>query len=251
MSGHSKWKTIQHKKGAADAKRGNIFSKLSREISIAARDGGGDPAMNAALRALLAKAKSANMPSDNVERAVKKGTGALEGVRLEEAFYEGYGPGGVALVVKVLTDNKNRTAADIRHVFTKFGGSLAAQGAVMRSFKRKGQIFVDASAVDEDKLMSLVLDAGAEDMEKDESMFEIVTDPADFLAVVDALEKAKIESASSEITLLSDSPLPVTNKTDASAIMKFIDALEENDDVQNVYSNVDIDDAVLKELEQK
>lgn len=251
MSGHSKWKTIQHKKGAADAKRGNIFSKLSREIAIAAREGGGNPEMNASLRALLVKAKSANMPSDNIERAIKKGTGALEGARLEEVFYEGYGPCGVALVVKVLTDNKNRAAADIRHIFSKFGGSLAAQGAVMRSFKRKGQVFVDASIVEEDKLMSLVLDSGAEDMRKDDGMFEIVTDPGDFLAVVDALEKAGIPSAGSEITLLSESLLPVMNKADASAIMKFIEALEENDDVQNVYSNVDIDDAVLKEMEEK
>lgn len=252
MSGHSKWKTIQHKKGAADAKRGNIFSKLSREISIAAREGGGDPEMNASLRTLLIKAKSANMPSENIERAIKKGTGTLEGSRLEEVFYEGYGPGGVAIVVKALTDNRNRAAAEIRHVFTKFGCSLAdRQGAVMRSFKRRGQIFVDASTVDEDKLMGLVLDAGAEDMRRDGDMFEIITEPSCFLDVVDALEKSNIAAASSEVTLLSDNTLPVTNKADASTIMKFIETLEDSDDVQNVYSNMDLDDSVLSEVEEK
>ncbi len=251
MSGHSKWKTIQHKKGAADAKRGNIFSKLSREITIAAREGGGDPEMNASLRTLLVKAKSANMPSDNVERAIKKGIGALEGARLEEVFYEGYATGGVAIVVKALTDNKNRAAADIRHIFTKHGSNLATQGAVMRSFKRKGQIFVDASIVDEDKLMGVVLDAGAEDMRRDGDAFEIITDPANFLAVVDALEKVKIPASSSEVTLLCDTLVPVSSKADASALMKFIDALDESDDVQNVYSNMNVDDAILEELEDK
>lgn len=248
MSGHSKWKTIQHKKGLADAKRGNIFSKLSREISISVREGGGDPGMNASLRALLLKAKGANMPSDNVERAIKKGTGTQEGSRLEEVFYEGYASGGVAIVVKVLTDNKNRAAAEIRHIFTKYGSNLATQGAVARSFKRKGQIFVDASTVDEDKLMGIVLDAGAEDMQRDDGMFEIVTDPTCFLAVVDALEKAGINTVGSEITLLPDNVVPVTDKAAASAIMKFIEALEENDDVQNVYSNMDLDDAILKDF---
>lgn len=251
MSGHSKWKTIQHRKGAADAKRGKIFSKLSREVTLAARDGGGDPDMNPALRMLLLRAKTANMPTDNINRAIKKGTGALEGFRLEEVVYEGYAPGGVALVVKALTDNKNRAAAEIRHVFTKFGSSLATQGAVTRSFNRKGQIFVDASTVDEEKLMGIAIESGAEDMQQDDGMFEIVADPESFLTVVDALEKADIRTVSSEITLLPDSTVPVTDKAAASTLIKFIEALEDCDDVQNVYSNMDLDDAVLKELEEK
>lgn len=249
MSGHSKWKTIQHRKGAADAKRGNIFSKLSREISIAARDGGADPEMNPSLRTLLVKAKSANMPADNIERAIKKGSGTLEGSRLEEVFYEGYGPGGVAIVVKALTDNRNRAAADIRHIFTKFGLNLANPGSVMRGFKRKGQIFVDASTVSEDKLLDTVLEAGAEDVRRDGDMFEVVTEPGDFLAVTDALENAGIAASASEITLLSDTEHPVTDKSDANAAVKFIDALEDSDEVQNVYSNMDLDDELLKELD--
>jgi YebC/PmpR family DNA-binding regulatory protein len=250
MSGHSKWKTIQHKKGAADAKRGKIFSKLSKEITIAARSSGGDPGMNPALRTLVAKAKGSNMPADNVERAIKKGTGELEGGQLEEVTYEGYAGGGVALVVKVLTDNKNRAASEIRHIFTKYGSNLAAQGAVSRNFKRKGQILVDAGAIEEDKLMGLVLDAGAEDMQQDDGMFEITTDPANYHAVVDALEKAGIKTVSSEITLIPDLYVPIKDKTMAGNIIKFIETLDDNDDVQNVYSNMDVDEAVMKELEK-
>ncbi|MDD5483739.1 MAG: YebC/PmpR family DNA-binding transcriptional regulator [Kiritimatiellae bacterium] len=251
MSGHSKWKTIQHKKGAADARRGKIFSKLSKELTIAARAGGGDPNMNAALRNLIAKAKESNMPSDNVERAIKKGTGELAGSQLDEVTYEGFVAGGVALVIKVLTDNKNRAASEIRHIFTKFGSNLAVQGAVVRNFKRKGQILVDNAAVEEDKLMNIVLEAGAEDMQQDDGVFDIVTDPAGFQAVVDALEKAGIKTISSEITLIPDSYVTITDKSAAANVLKFIETLEDNDDVQNVYSNVDIDEKILKELEQK
>lgn len=251
MSGHSKWKTIQHKKGAADAKRGKIFSKLSKELTIAARAGGGDPQMNATLRNIVAKAKEANMPADNVERAIKKGTGELAGGQLEEVTYEGFIAGGIALVVKVLTDNKNRAASEVRHIFTKFGSNLAAQGAVSRYFKRKGQILVEAAAVEEDKLMGIVLDAGAEDMQQDDGLFDIVTDPANFPAVVEALEKAGLKSASAEITLIPDNYVSVSDKATAANALKFIEALEDNDDVQNVYSNMDIDDKILKELEQK
>lgn len=251
MSGHSKWKTIQHKKGAADAKRGKIFSKLSKELTIAARAGGGDPNMNANLRNIITKAKESNMPMDNVERAIKKGTGELEGGQLDEVTYEGFISGGVALVIKVLTDNKNRAASEIRHIFTKFGSNLAAQGAVARNFKRKGQILVEAAGVDEDKLMNIVLDAGAEDMQNDDGVFDIVTDPNGFQAVVDALAKAGIKTASAEITLIPDSYVPVTDKAQAANAFKFIEALEDNDDVQNVYSNLDVDDKLLKELEQK
>jgi YebC/PmpR family DNA-binding regulatory protein len=251
MSGHSKWKTIQHKKGAADAKRGKIFSKLSKELTIVARAGGGDPAMNAALRNIISKAKEANMPADNVERAIKKGTGELEGGQLEEVTYEGFIAGGIALVIKVLTDNKNRAASEIRHIFTKFGSNLAAQGSVSRYFKRKGQILVDAATVDEEKLMGIVLDAGAEDMQSDDGLFDITTEPAGFQAVVDALEKAGIKTASSEITLIADNYVTITDKAAAANALKFIEALEDNDDVQNVYSNMDIDEKILKELEQK
>ncbi len=250
MSGHSKWKTIAHKKGAADAKRGKIFSKLSKELTIAARAGGGNPEMNPALRVLMIKAKSSNMPADNVERAVKKGTGELEGGRLEEIIYEGYAGGGVALVVAVLTDNKNRAASDVRHIFTKFGSNLAGQGSVVRNFKRKGQILVDAAAIEEDKLMSIVLDAGGEDMQQDDETFEVLTDPANYEAVCAALEKEGIKPSSSEITLMPDSYVSITDKAVAANIMKFIETLEDNDDVQNVYSNLDVDDSVLQELEQ-
>mgnify|MGYP001057153030 CR=1 FL=1 len=251
MSGHSKWKTIQHKKGSEDAKRGRIFSKLSREISIASRAGGADPNMNPSLRALLHKAHSANMPAENIERAIKKGTGELAGAKLEEVIYEGYATGGIAMIVKVLTDNKNRAAADIRHIFTRFGSNLATQGAVMRNFRRKGQILVDASKVEEDKLFSIVLDAGAEDMQKDNNIFEIVTIPQNFNDVVEALEKANIPTLNSEITLLPISTVPISEKAAASTITKFIEALEDSDEVQDVYTNVDFDDAILKELEEK
>lgn len=249
MSGHSKWKTIQHKKGAADAKRGRAFSKLSKEIIIAAKAGGGNPEMNAALRTLIAKAKDCNMPADNVERAIKKGTGELGGAQLEEVTYEGYAGGGVALIVKVLTDNKNRAAADVRHIFTKYGSNFAAQGAVSRNFKRKGQILIDASTVDEEKLMAIALEAGAEDMRTEDGVHEIITEPNAFSAVEEAIEKAGIKTDSSEITMIPDTFMTVTDKGAATTVMKFIEALEEIDDVQNVYSNLDVDEDALKAME--
>jgi YebC/PmpR family DNA-binding regulatory protein len=249
MSGHSKWATIKHKKGAADAKRGQIFSKLSKEISIVARNGGGNPDQNPTLRTLLAKAKSVNMPGDNVERAIKKGTGELEGVTYEEVTYECFAQGGVAMVVQVLTDNKNRAAAEIRHMFTRHGRSFAAQGSVAREFQRKGQIFVDAATVKEDDLMTVVLEAGADDMTRDGDQFEILTTPAAFDAVTEALKAAGIEPASAEVTLVPNTYVPVTDKAAASAVMKFVSDLEEHDDVQNVYTNMNVDDSVLKELE--
>ncbi len=251
MSGHSKWKTIQHKKGAADAKRGQIFSRLSKELTLSARAGGGNPDMNPSLRTIMNKARAANMPADNVERAIKKGTGEIAGAQLEEIVYEGYAGGGVALIVKALTDNKNRAASEIRHIFTRFGSNLAGPGSVMRNFKRKGQILVDAGAVEEEKLMSIVLEAGAEDMQQDGGVFEVITEPAEYQAVMDALEKAGIKTTSAEITLIPDSYMNVTDKSVASHVMKFIEALEENDDVQNVYSNLDVDEALLAELESK
>lgn len=250
MSGHSKWATIKHKKSAADAKRGQIFSKLSKELMVVARKGGSNPELNAALRSLIQKAKSYNMPSENIERAIKKGAGELGTQVFEEVVYEGYAPGGVALVVMCLTDNRNRAAAEIRHVFSRHGSNLAAQGSVTRNFQRKGQIIVDASKVDEDKLLGIVLEAGAEDVQQDNGHFEILTDPSAFNDVTAALEKAGIEMLSAEISLIPTTPLPVTREV-ARAAMKFIADLEECEDVQNVYTNMDISDEVLKELEQE
>jgi len=250
MSGHSKWATIKHKKGALDAKRGKIFSKMSKELMVAARQGGSNPDMNPSLRTIIQKAKSYNMPSDNIDRAVKKGAGELEGVTFEEVTYEGFAAGGVALIVKALTDNKNRAAAEIRHIFTKHGSSFAAQGAVSRGFQRKGQIFVEASVVAEDKLMEIVLNAGAEDLQNEGEQFEILTEPATFTAVTDALEKAGIKTMSAEISMVPTVQVPISDKNVASAVMRFVNDLEDNDDVQNVYSNMDVDDKIMAEIEQ-
>jgi YebC/PmpR family DNA-binding regulatory protein len=248
MSGHSKWKTIQHKKGAADAKRGKIFSKLSKELMVAARKGS-DPSSNPALRTVIQKAKSVNMPSDNVTRAIKKGAGELDGVIFEEVSYEGF-IGGVALIVQVLTDNKNRAASEIRHIFGKHGTDFAVSGSVMRQFVRKGVIIVDAATVEEDKLMEIVLNAGAEDMVKDGDQFEVTTDPASFADVSEAVEKAGIKTISAEVSLVPLAQTQVADKTKAQSVLKFVADLEDNDDVQNVYTNMDIADAVLKELEK-
>ena len=245
MSGHSKWKTIQHKKGAADAKRGKIFSKLAKEIMVIAKAGGGDPDKNAALRTVLQKAKSVNMPADNIDRAIKKGTGELEGATYEEVMYEGYAAGGVGLVVNVLTDNKNRAAAEIRHIFGRHGSNFASQGSVSRGFERRGQIFVDASKVNEDDLMAVVLDAGADDMVHDGDQFEVLTQPSAFSSVSEALEKAGVPVLSGEVAMVATAPIPVADPGVAQSVMKFIDDLEDNDDVQNVYHNMDVDDAVL------
>jgi YebC/PmpR family DNA-binding regulatory protein len=251
MSGHSKWKTIQHKKGAADAKRGKIFSKLSKELMAVARQGGSDPGMNAALRNVIQKAKSVNMPADNIDRAIKKGAGELEGVTLEEISYECYTSGSVGIVVLVLTDNRNRATSEIRHVFTRHGSSFAAAGSVARGFERKGQILVDASAIDEDRLMNIVLEAGAEDMRHDGDEFEVITDPSAFGDVTEALEKAGIATLSAEVTLLPLTPVPVTDPTVASAVLRFVNDLEENDDVQGVYTSMEMSDDVLEAMEAK
>jgi len=248
MSGHSKWKTIQHKKGAADARRGKVFSKLSKELLVVARKGGSDPDKNPALRTVMQKAKSANMPADNIERAIKKGAGELEGVSFEEVVYEGYATGGVALVVIALTDNKNRAASEIRHIFTKHGSNFAAQGSVTRGFERKGQIFVDASVVEEDRLMDVILEAGAEDMKRDGEQFEVLTDPGAFTDVNEALERAEISALGAEVALVPASYVRVADKRAASSVLKFVSELEDNDDVQNVYTNMDIDDETLKQL---
>ena len=249
MSGHSKWKTIQHKKGAADARRGKVFSKVSKELMVEARRGGSDADMNPSLRTLIQKAKSVNMPADNIERAIKKGAGELEGVTFEEIVYEGYAAGGVGLVVLVLTDNRNRAAAEIRHIFTRHGSGFAGQGAVTRGFERKGQVYVDAAAADEEKLMEVVLEAGADDMQRDGDQFEILTDPSAFVAVTEALEAVEIPSLSAEVALVPVNAVPVTEKSAASSVLRFIADLEDNDDVQNVFSNMDLSDELLKELE--
>ncbi len=245
MSGHSKWKTIQHKKGAADAKRGKIFSKMAKELMVVAKAGGGSSDTNTALRNLIIRCKASSMPNENIDRAIKKGTGELAAEIMEDITYEGFAAGGVGVVVKVLTDNKNRAAAELRHIFSKNGSSLAAPGSVSRGFKRRGQIFVDAKSIEEDKLMDLVLNAGADDMSLDGEQYEILTDPNAFQAVLDAIEKTGIKTDDSAIRLVPEIYVSVTDKTVAKAVMKFVDTLEDNDDVQDVYTSMDLDDSVL------
>jgi YebC/PmpR family DNA-binding regulatory protein len=247
MSGHSKWSSIKHKKAAVDARRGKIFTKLIREIMVAARSGGGDPDSNPRLRTAISTARSANMPSDNVERAIKKGTGDIEGAHYEETHYEGYGPHGVAVYVHCLTDNKNRTSADIRNLFTKRGGSMAGAGSVSWIFEKKGLIVGPQEKTTEERLMELVLQAGAEDLSSSGHKFEIVTDPANFEAVKASLEQAKIIPESAELTYLPKNQVPLTPDK-ARAVLALIEALEDHDDVQNVYANFEIPDEVMKEL---
>jgi YebC/PmpR family DNA-binding regulatory protein len=251
MSGHSKWATIKHKKGAADAKRGKVFSKLAKEIMVVAREGGGDPSANITLRSLIQKAKGVNMPNDNIERAIKKGTGEDGGAAFEEVVYEGYAGGGVALIVYVLTDNRNRAAAEIRHIFKKNGSDFAQQGSVSRGFERKGQILVDAGVVEEEQLMDVVLEAGADDMQRDGDQFEILTDPSVFNDVCEAMETAGIEAINKEVTLLPTLPVPVDDPAVARGVLKFVSALEDNDDVQNVYSNMDMSDDVMTAMSEE
>lgn len=249
MSGHSKWANIKIKKGRADAARGKAFSKIAKEITVSARIGGGDPAANITLRALIVKAKAVNMPNDNIDRAIKKGTGELDGGALEELMYEAYAPGGIGILVQALTDNKNRAASEIKNTLTKHGASLAQQGAVSRSFQRKGQIYIDAAGIDEDALMEIVLEAGAEDMQRDGGQFEVITAFTDYNAVSEALSNAGIATASSELTMLPDLPTEIADKQQAQKVMRLIDLLEELDDVQNVYGAFEIDDAILTEME--
>ncbi len=249
MAGHSKWANIKHKKGKADAARGKIFSKIAKEIIVAASAGGGNPDDNIQLRALIQKAKGVSMPKDNIERAIKKGTGELEGGQLSEGSYEGYAAGGIAVVVKVLTDNKNRSASEVRHAFSKAGANMAEQGAVSRMFQRKGQIFINKDLTDEETLMDLVLEAGAEDLKTDGEQFEVITEPGDFDAVSDAITKAGIDMAESEVTMIPDLVTEVTELSQAQSIMKFVEALEELDDVQDVYTNFDISDEIAAQLD--
>ena len=239
MAGHSKWATIKHAKGAADAKRGQLFTKFIKEISIAARMGGGDPSSNPRLRTAMLKARAANMPKDNIERAIKKGTGELGGSVFEEKIYEGYGPGGVAVLVEVLTDNNNRAAANVRNIFSKSGGNLGATGSVSYMFNRKGVIEYDAEAVNEDELMEAGLEAGAEDIAAEDGVITVTTDPADFEKVLEFLQGKGYESVSAEISMVPDTYSSLDADT-TRKVLKLIDRLEEDDDVQNVYSNIDI-----------
>lgn len=238
MAGHNKWSKVKHVKGPADAKRGKIFSKLSREITVAAKEGGGDPDLNARLRMVLLKAKQANMPADTIDRAVKKGVGGGEGTDFEDLVYEIYGPAGVAILVEISTDNKNRTAAEVRHILTKNGGSIATSGAVTRLFRRKGQMIISRENADEDKVMEVALEAGAEDFRSEPEGYEIITDPSEFESIHKAIEGAGISCDSATVTCLPDALVPVA-PDDANTLTKIIDLLDEHDDVKEVYSNGD------------
>jgi len=247
MSGHSKWASIKHKKGAVDAKRGKAFTKLIKELTVAARMGGADPNFNPRLRTAIAAAKAANMPKDNIDRAVKKGTGDLDGVHYEEVVYEGYGPAGVALIVEVLTDNRNRTVADIRYILSRNSGRFGETGSVSYMFEKRGVISIEKSGIDEDKLMGDALDAGALDVVDEGSTFEVITEPSDFETVRSALEKKGFPISEASVTMLPKNSVAVTGK-DAERMLRLMDALEDNDDVQNVYANFDIPDEVMEEL---
>ena len=246
MSGHSKWSTIKRKKGANDAKRGKIFTKLIKEITVAARMGGGDPEGNPRLRSAITAAKNENMPKDNIERAIKKGTGELEGVNYEEITYEGYGPGGVAVLVECLTDNKNRTVADVRHFFAKSGGNLGESGCVSWMFDKKGVIQVDKGIISEDDLMDLAIEAGAEDVLEEENEFQIITEPADFNDVVAALEERQVSYLEASIVMLPKNTVNVDTEKTAKSLLKLLENLEDNDDVQKVHANFDIADEIME-----
>jgi YebC/PmpR family DNA-binding regulatory protein len=244
MSGHSKWATLKHKKGAADAKRGKIFTRLIKEITIAAKGGGGDPDGNPRLRTAIAAAKAENMPADNIKRAIQRGTGELEGVSYEEILYEGYGPGGVAIMVQVLTDNKNRAVSELRHAFSKNNGNLGESGSVGYLFSKKGLITVPKSEADEEKLTEIVLDAGADDLSDDGDTWEITTDPKEFDKVLEAIKAAKLKPEVAEVTMVP-STYQKLEGTQASAMMRLLDTLEDLDDTQNVYTNFDMDEAAV------
>ncbi len=251
MAGHSKWAQIKHKKAAADAKKGKIFSKLSKEITVAAKLGGGDPEKNPRLRTAIEKAREANMPSENIKKAIMKGTGELPGTNYEEAIYEGYGPGGVALMIEVLTDNKNRTVSEIRHIMSKHGGSMGEAGCVSWMFEKKGYILVDKTKINEDELMSIALEAGAEDMKNDpqEENYEIITAPEDLNKVKSAIESGGIQITLAEITMLPKNYVQLDEK-DADQMLRLYEALEDHDDVQNVYANFNIPDEILTAKER-
>jgi YebC/PmpR family DNA-binding regulatory protein len=247
MSGHSKWHTIKHKKGAADAKRGKIFTRLIKELTVAARGGGGDPDMNPRLRTIVAEAKANNMPRENIERAIRRGTGEEPGVSYEEIMYEGYGPGGVALMIQTLTDNKNRTVGEIRHLLAKYNGNLAAENSVAWLFSRKGQVVVEKNKVDEEKLLSAALDAGADDMNDDGSAWEVVCSPESFEAVREAVKALGVEPAGAEIAMIPQNYVKLTGK-DAQQMLKLFEAVDDHDDVQHVWANFDIEEKEIEAL---
>ncbi|MGB5218482.1 MAG: YebC/PmpR family DNA-binding transcriptional regulator [Smithella sp.] len=248
MSGHSKWSTIKRKKGAIDAKRGKIFTKIIKEITLAARLGGGDIEGNARLRQAVLLAKEENMPKDNIERAIKKGIGGGEGAaNYEEITYEGYGPGGAAVLVEIMTDNKNRTVAEIRHIFSKHGGNLGENGCVSWMFAKKGSIVIDNKVIGEDALMEFALESGAEDVKSEESEYEVITDPASFETVKKALDEKGIKHLEARISMIPSNTVKL-GENKAEQMLKMMEKLEDNDDVQNVYSNFDIDEDVMKKL---
>tara|TARA_B100000900_G_scaffold257570_1_gene219511 strand:+ start:2140 stop:2889 length:750 start_codon:yes stop_codon:yes gene_type:complete len=249
MSGHSKWSTIKRKKGAADAKRGQIFSRLSKEITLAAKNGGGDPDMNPKLRTVLLKARAENMPVENTDRAIKKGTGELPGVVYEEFVYEGYAPHGVAVIIEVTTDNKNRAASDVRSTFSKNGGNLAGTGAVAFMFQRTGQFIISKDKADEETLMDIVLEAGAEDLKVEEEYFEVLAPLTEFDNVSQALSQAGIEPDNAELAYLPENLTPISGAEDAKQVLRIIDALDDLDDVQNVFHNADIPEAFMPDVE--
>jgi YebC/PmpR family DNA-binding regulatory protein len=247
LSGHSKWSSIKHKKGAADAKRGKLFSKLSRAIIVAAKEGGGDPGGNLALQNAIEKARSYSMPKDNIDRAIAKGTGeGADGAAFETVVYEGYGPEGIAVIVEALTDNRNRTAADVRHAFSKHGGSLGTTGAVAWQFERRGVVIVPGGGVDEDELFLAAADAGAEDVEGDGDVFQVTSAPESLAAVRTAIEEAGFTVDSAELSLVPKTTVAVDDEAAARRVMRLIDTLEDNDDVQDVYANFDIPEQVLE-----
>lgn len=248
MSGHSKWATIRRKKGALDAKRGKMFTSLIKEIQVAARNGGGDIEANPRLRSAVSTARAANMPNDNIKKAIQRGTGELPGVNYEEISYEGYGPGGVAILVECLTDNKQRTVADVRHIFSKYNGSLAENGAVSWMFNEKGVIIIDSDTISEDALMEHVLESGAEDVKSDDGSFQVTSTAKDFISVQEYFDEHGIAYESAEIARIPQTTIKVLEK-DVKTLMKLINALEESDDVQKVWANFDIDDSLLEDLE--
>lgn len=248
MSGHSKWANIKHKKGAADAKRGKVFNKLIKEITVAARMGGGDPGGNPRLRSAIAAARAENMPKDNMERAIKKGTGELEGAVYEEITYEGYGPGGVAVLVECMTDNRNRTVAEVRSFFSKSGGNLGETGCVSWMFDKKGSLLVDKSIVDEEKLMDMAIEAGAEDVAEEDEDFQVITAPEDFPDVREALEKGGVSFIEASVSMIPKNVIEVADEKTAGQLLKLLENLEDNDDVQKVHANFDIPDEIMDAL---
>jgi YebC/PmpR family DNA-binding regulatory protein len=248
MSGHSKWATTKHRKGAKDSARAKVFAKLIRQVEVAAREGGGDPNANAQLRTMYQKAREASVPLDTIERAIKRGTGELEGVRYEAISYEGYGPDGVAVIVETLTDNRNRTSAEIKHVFGKNGGAIAEPGAVSWQFDRKGIIDVEGP-LDEDQLLEWVMEAGAENYEANGANFSVTTEPHDLSSVRVALEKQGLKVTSADLTLVPQNTIPITDESEAKKVLRLMDAIDDHDDVQNVYSNFDISDELMASYE--